>query len=51
MSVWFNVNGVITVDTFARSDAEAMYLVQTVVNHLPKIHGCSKGYNENVGET
>ncbi len=39
MSVWTHVNGVIEVDTLARSSAEAMYLAQTVVNHLPKISG------------
>lgn len=39
MSVWSYVKGVIEVDTFARSDAEAMFLAQTVVNHLPKIYG------------
>lgn len=31
-----NVYGVITVDTFGRSDAESMYIAQTVVSHLPK---------------
>lgn len=47
MSVWSYVQGVIEVDTFARSDPEALYIVQTVVNHLPKIHsseGCAKLY-------
>lgn len=47
MSVWSYVNGVIAVDTYSRSDAEAMYMAQTVVNHLPKIHGsegCAKYY-------
>ena len=37
MSCWTYVTGVIEVDTCARSDAEAMYLAQTVVNHLPRI--------------
>ncbi len=39
MSVWTYVNGVIKVDTFANSSARAMYVAQTVVNHLPKISG------------
>lgn len=37
MSRWTYVTGVIEVDTCARSDAEAMYLAQTVVSHLPGI--------------
>lgn len=36
MSCWTYVTGVIEVDTCARSDAEAMYLAQTVVNHLAR---------------
>ena len=39
MSRWTYVSGVIKVDTFARSSAEAIYLAQTVVNHLPQISG------------
>lgn len=39
MSCWTYIEGVIEVDTFGRSDAEAMYLAQTVVNHLPRITG------------
>lgn len=39
MSQWTYVNGVIKVDTFSRSSAETLYLVQTVVNHLPAISG------------
>lgn len=47
MSSWTYVTGVIEVDTFGRSDAEAMYMAQTVVNHLPRItgsEGCAKFY-------
>lgn len=47
MSVWSYVSGVIEVDTFADSDAEAMFLAQTVIDHLPKIDGsehCAKFY-------
>lgn len=39
MSSWTHVFGVIEADTFARSEAEAMYIAQTVINHLPKIRG------------
>lgn len=39
MSCWTYVEGVIDVDTLGRSDAEAMYIAQTVVNHLPRITG------------
>lgn len=42
MSCWTYVSGVIEVDTFARSDAEAIYLAQTVVNHLPRITGSER---------
>ena len=42
MSCWTYVTGVIEVDTCARSDAEAMYLAQTVVNHLPRITGSER---------
>lgn len=39
MSVWSYVSDVIEVDTFADSDAEAMFLAQTVIDYLPKIDG------------
>lgn len=39
MSIWSYVYGIIEVDTYARSNAEAMYLTQTVVDHLPRIYG------------
>lgn len=42
MSRWTYVTGVIEVDTCARSDAEAMYLAQTVVSHLPGITGSER---------
>jgi len=42
MSCWTYVTGVIEVDTCGRSDAEAMYLAQTVVNHLPRISGSER---------
>lgn len=42
MSQWTYVNGVIKVDTFSRSSAETLYLVQTVVDHLPVISGSER---------
>lgn len=42
MSSWSSVYGVIEVDTLARSSNEAMYIAQTVVNHLPKIYGSER---------
>lgn len=39
MSNWTYVNGVIEVDTYARSTPEALYKVQTAINHLPRITG------------
>lgn len=42
MSKWVQVVGTIVVDTFAESSAEAMFIAQTVVNHLPKITGSER---------
>lgn len=42
MSMWTHVNGVIEVHTPARSSAEAMYMAQTVVEHLPRITGSER---------
>lgn len=39
MSEWTHVTGAVRVDTYARSDAEAVYIAQTVANHLPRITG------------
>lgn len=39
MSHWTYVKGVVEVNTPANTSAEAMFLAQTVVNHLPKIRG------------
>lgn len=45
MSMWTYVNGTIELDTFGRSDAESMYLAQTVINHLPRITGSEGDVN------
>ena len=39
MSSWTYVSGLIEVDTFAQTDAEAIFKAQTVVEHLPRITG------------
>lgn len=39
MSIWSHIHGVIEVETFGRTSAEAMYFAQTVVDHLPRIDG------------
>lgn len=39
MSYWTYVRGVIEVDTCAETDPEAMFMAQSVVNHLPRITG------------
>lgn len=39
MSKWVQIIGTIEVNTFASSDAESIFIAQTVVNHLPKITG------------
>ena len=39
MSSWTYVSGLIEVDTFAQTSAEAIFKAQTVVNHLPRITG------------
>lgn len=42
MSKWTHVTGAIRIDTYARSDAEAVYIAQTVANHLPRITGSER---------
>lgn len=39
MSIWTHINGVIEAETFASTNAQALYIVQSVVDHLPKITG------------
>ena len=39
MSKWTYISGVITVDTLGRSQAEARYILDTVLDHLPKVPG------------
>ena len=39
MSAWTYVHGMLEVDTFAQTSAEAIFKVQTVIDHLPQITG------------
>lgn len=39
MSSWTYVTGSILVEAESRTDAETLYIVQTVANHLPRITG------------
>ena len=42
MSQWTQVSGVIHIDTFARSTAEAMYLARTIIGNLPRVTGSER---------
>jgi len=42
MSWWTYVDGVIAVDVPSSSDAQTLYIAQTVVNHLPRISGSER---------
>lgn len=39
MSRWVHITGIVRGDTFAQTSAEAMYIGQTTINHLPRVHG------------
>lgn len=39
MSMWTYVNGVITVSPAGRTQAEKTYILQTIIDHLPKVTG------------
>lgn len=45
MSMWTYASGVIEVDTYAHSNAEAMYIARIDVNHLPEISGSEDPVN------
>lgn len=42
MSKWAYVSGIVTVDVPGRTQAECQYIVETVVNHLPKVTGSER---------
>ena len=46
--MWTYVTGIIKADTYSATDAETMYIAQTVVNHLPKITGSEGNVNIHV---
>lgn len=39
MSNWVYVTGIVRADTLARTNAEAVYIGQTTIDHLPRIWG------------
>ena len=39
MSMWTYVRGLIELDVPGRTQAEKDYILQTVINHLPKVTG------------
>lgn len=39
MSFWTNAHGIISVSVPGRSDAECRYIIETVLNHLPRVSG------------
>lgn len=43
MSNWTYVRGLIELDVPGRTQAEKDYILQTVINHLPKVTGSEKG--------
>lgn len=48
MSRWVYVTGIIKGDTFAKTNAEAMYIGQTTIAHLPRIWGSEGDANLHV---
>lgn len=42
MSSWTYINGTITAEPLGRTQAEKRYILETVLNHLPRVTG-SKG--------
>ena len=48
MSRWVYVTGIVRADTFANTDAEAMFIGQTTIDHLPRICGSERDANLHV---
>ena len=48
MSYWTYVNGVITVEPLGRTQLEKRYILDTVLNHLPKVTGSEQGMHIHV---
>ena len=45
MSSWTHVQGLIELDVPGRTQAEKNYILQTVIDHLPKVTGSEKSMN------
>lgn len=45
MSSWTYINGVITISSPGRTQAEARYILETVIDHLPKVTGSERDMN------
>lgn len=45
MSYWTKINGVVTVTPMGRTQPEKRYILETVLEHLPKISGSEKDVN------
>lgn len=50
MSYWTYVNGVITVEPMGRTQHEKRYILETVLDHLPKVTGSERDMNINILE-
>lgn len=48
MSKWAYITGLVRADTFAKTSAEAMYIGQTTVAHLPRVRGSEHNANLHV---
>ena len=45
MSCWTHVTGVITVEPFGRTQHEKRYILDTIIDHLPKVSGSERNMN------
>lgn len=50
MSYWTYVNGVITVEPLGRTQPEKRYILETILDHLPKITGSERDMNISILE-
>lgn len=48
MSYWTYVTGVITVEPLGRTQPEKRYILETVLEHLPKVTGSERDMHINV---
>lgn len=45
MSRWVYVAGIVKAETYAKTSAEAMYIGQTTIAHLPRVYGSERNAN------